>query len=218
MKIFLDSADLDEIRLVSEYGIIDGITTNPSLLASSGSTFATMVRALSASVKGHVSIEVVANDFTTMKQQGDKLLSIAENIVVKLPITWDGIKACEYFASKGAKVNMTLCFSLSQALLAAKAGAYYVSPFIGRLEDNGKDGAALVKDIRAAYDNGNLKTQILAASIRSSMHVEKAALSGADVVTLPRKIIAEMIQHDLTDAGLKKFNDDWQNSGKVFDL
>lgn len=214
MKIFLDSIDLTEIRKFNDYGIIDGITTNPTLMASVPMDFTEIISRLTTILKGDISIEVASNDYASMIIEGNKILEINNSLVIKLPLTWDGIKACNYFAKQNIKVNMTLCFSLNQALLAAKAGATYVSPFVGRLEDIGKDGIGLIADIRTAYNNYGIKTEILAASIRTLKHIEQVALCGADVVTVPAKVLSEMISHHLTDAGLKKFNEDWAKSGK----
>lgn len=214
MKIFLDSTDLAAIEKFAAYGIIDGITTNPSLMSASSLSFEEVVTKISSIIKGDISVEVVANDYEGMLREGAKILEIASGLVIKLPLTWDGIKACSYFAKQNIKVNMTLCFSVNQALLAAKAGAAYVSPFIGRLEDINEDGIGLIEDIRIAYNNYDFKTEILAASIRSLEHVQQVALCGADVATMPAKVLSEMINHPLTDAGLEKFNEDWAKSGK----
>lgn len=214
MKIFLDSVDLTEIERFYDYGIIDGITTNPTLMSSVSMDFTEVISKITAILKGDVSIEVASNDYASMIVEGNKILEINDSLVIKLPLTWDGIKACNYFAKQNIKVNMTLCFSLNQALLAAKAGATYVSPFVGRLEDIGKDGVGLIADIRTAYKHYGIKTEILAASIRTLKHIEQVALCGADVVTAPAKVLLEMISHPLTDVGLKKFNEDWARSGK----
>lgn len=215
MKIFLDSINLKEIQKYQEIGIVDGVTTNPSLMSKSKIEFSQMVGKLSELVKGDVSIEVVAENFEDMIIEGKKIinLSSSDNVVIKLPITWDGLKACKYFSEKNYKVNMTLCFSANQALLAAKCGATYVSPFIGRLNDVGADGAGLIKDIKNIYQNYKFKTEILAASIRSIDHVFESALFGADVVTITESILELLVKHQLTDAGLKKFATDWKNSG-----
>jgi transaldolase len=214
MKIFLDSIDVAKISKFVDYGIIDGITTNPTLMSSTPLSFKEIITELSLLLKGNISIEVVSNDFHEMIKEGNKILEIDNNLVIKLPITWDGIKACKYFSQQNIKVNMTLCFCLNQAILAASAGATYVSPFIGRLEDAGGDGIGLIANIRSVYNNYSIKTEILAASIRTLEHVEQVALNGANAVTLPIKILSEMINHQLTEVGLKKFNDDWMNSGK----
>lgn len=216
MKIFLDSVDVAEISKFVDYGIIDGITTNPTLMASTPMSFSEIITELALLLKGDISVEVVSNDFQSMIKEGNKILEIDSNLVIKLPITWSGIKACKYFSKQNIKVNMTLCFCLNQALLAAKAGATYVSPFVGRLEDIGDDGIGLISDIRSVYNNYLIKTEILAASIRTLDHVKQVALNGANAVTLPIKILSEMINHQLTEVGLKKFNDDWIKSGKKF--
>jgi len=213
MKIFLDSTNINDIRKYDSYGIIDGVTTNPSLIAEAGGSFAAIVSEICNAVKGDVSIEVASNDYEEMIKEGTKILDIAQNVVIKLPMTWDGIKACQYFSSREKKVNMTLCFSVNQALIAGKAGATYISPFIGRLEDAGEDGIGLICDIRNLYDQQAIKTEILAASIRTPEHVSEAALCGADIVTLPVKILSSLMDHPLTTVGLKKFNDDWAKSG-----
>lgn len=213
MKLFLDSVDRAEIKKYSDFGVIDGITTNPSLMASSDADFYKTISEICSIVEGDVSIEVVSNDLENMIKEGEKILEVANNIVIKLPVTWDGLQACRHFTNKGHKVNMTLCFSASQALLAAKCGATYISPFIGRLDDIGEDGMELIADIRAIYDNYKFKTQILAASIRTVEHVNEAAIYGADVATISTKIMAQLVSHPLTDKGLAQFNQDWAKSG-----
>ena len=213
MQLFLDSTNIDEIKKYNTYGIIDGITTNPSLIANSGMDFNKLTSEICASISGDVSIEVVSNDYESMIMEGKKIAAIAKNAVVKLPLTWEGIRACKYFSANKIKVNMTLCFSASQALLAAKAGAAYVSPFIGRLEDNGEDGISLIANIRSIYDNYGFTTKILAASIRNQEHIIEAAIHGADAVTVPAKVMATLLDHDLTKIGLEKFNQDWAKSG-----
>jgi transaldolase len=213
MEIFLDSVDLVEIKKYRIYNVVDGITTNPSLMANSKMDFYDTINSMCELINGDISVEVASNDFEEMVKEGNKILKIASNIVVKLPMTWDGLRACKYFRDSGAKVNMTLCFSPNQALLAAKSGATYISPFIGRLEDAGEDGIQLIADIRNIYNNYDFKTKILAASIRSKEHVFEAALCGADVVTVSAKILSQLIEHDLTSKGLEKFNQDWTKSG-----
>ncbi len=212
MEIFLDSVDLVEIKKYRIYNVVDGITTNPSLMANSKMDFYDTINSMCELINGDISVEVASNDFEEMVKEGNKILKIASNIVVKLPMTWDGLRACKYFRDSGAKVNMTLCFSPNQALLAAKSGATYISPFIGRLEDAGEDGIQLIADIRNIYNNYDFKTKILAASIRSTEHVFEAALCGADVVTVSAKILSQLIEHDLTSKGLEKFNQDWTKS------
>ena len=213
MEIFLDSVDLVEIKKYRTYNVVDGITTNPSLMANSKMDFYDTINSMCELINGDISVEVASNDFEEMVKEGNKILKIASNIIVKLPMTWDGLRACKYFRDSGAKVNMTLCFSPNQALLAAKSGATYISPFIGRLEDVGEDGIQLIADIRNIYNNYDFKTKILAASIRSTEHVFEAALCGADVVTVSAKILSQLIEHDLTSKGLEKFNQDWTKSG-----
>lgn len=215
MKIFLDTVDFKAIEEFASYGILDGVTTNPSLMSSSPMDFRKTVTKITSIVKGDVSVEVAANDYEGMIREGNRILDISSRLVIKLPITWDGIKACDYFARKNVKVNMTLCFNLSQAMLSARVGAYYVSPFIGRLEDIGEDGIDLIADIRTAYNLHGIGTEILAASIRKLHHVEEVIMCGAHVVTLPVQILSEMIKHPLTDRGLRKFNEDWAKSGKT---
>jgi len=214
MKIFLDSANIDEIREINDLGIIDGITTNPSLIAKNKYDFRSTIADICSLINADVSVEVIANDFKTMIIQANSLLEIADNVVIKLPITWDGLKACKQISKEGRKVNMTLCFSPNQALLAAKAGATYISPFIGRLDDIGQNGIELIRDIRQIYDNyDGLDTKILAASIRSPNHVYLSALYGADIATVSAKIIKQLLDHPLTSSGLEIFNKDWSESG-----
>jgi len=220
MQIFLDSADIKEIKEMNKLGIIDGVTTNPSLMSKTQnysllSTIYDICKAVGES--SDVSVQVIAEDFENMKNQGDEILNNEllkefSNIVVKFPMTWEGIKACRYFANKGKKVNMTLCFSVNQAIIAAKAGAYYISPFIGRLDDIGQSGVTLVNEIKQVYSNYSFKTKILAASIRSLEHVSQVALAGADVVTIPSKIIQKLLDHQLTSDGLEIFKKDWEHS------
>lgn len=214
MKIFLDSANIQEIVEINNLGIIDGVTTNPSLISKNKEDFQSTVVNICKAIKGDVSVEVASNDYENMIIEGDKILSLAKNIVIKLPITWDGIKACKYFVSKSKKVNMTLCFSVTQALIAAKAGATYVSPFIGRLDDIGQNGLDLISDIKIAYDHypETIKTKILGASLRNTNHVYHCLNLGIDVVTVSEKILKQLITHPLTDQGLETFNKDWRNS------
>lgn len=216
MEFFIDSIDVNEIRKYNSYGIIEGVTTNPSLMASTDSTFYETISEIIFNIIGDVSIEVISNDYEGMIKEGEKLIEISNNIVIKLPVTWDGIKACKYFSSRRKKTNLTLCFSANQALVAAKAGATYISPFVGRLDDIGKSGMNLISDIRTIYDNFNFETKILAASIRSLEHVTQVALCGADVITMPPKIIATLLDHNLTSSGLKNFNADWAKAGIKF--
>lgn len=205
MKFFVDTADVAAISDLYETGLIDGVTTNPALIAKSGRTFTEVVAEICSLVDGSVSAEVIATDHGTMLAEGRKLAAIAPNVTVKVPLTLDGLKTCRVLSHERTQVNVTLCFSTNQALLAAKCGAAFVSPFIGRLDDTGVDGMALIQDIRTIYDNYDFDTQILAASIRSSNHIRRCALSGADVVTAPPQILSALVQHPLTDAGLKAF-------------
>jgi transaldolase len=214
MKIFLDSANIKEIEEINNLGIIDGITTNPSLVAKNKYDFRSTISNICKIIRSDVSVEVTANDYENMIAQANSLMTIADNIVIKLPMTWDGLKACKQISSDGIKVNMTLCFSANQALLAAKARATYISPFIGRLDDIGQDGMMLIKDIRRIYDNykDDFQTKILAASIRSPNHVYLSALHGADIATISGKIIKQLLGHPLTTSGLEVFNKDWIES------
>lgn len=214
MQIFLDSAEPDLIAEHARTGLVDGVTTNPSLVAKAGGDFFDGLKAICAAVDGPVSAEVVATDADTMVSEGKKLRAVADNIVVKLPLTFDGLKACAALAEDGHPANVTLCFSVNQALLAAKAGAAFVSPFIGRLDDRGEDGLGLIQRIRQVYDEYGFETRILAASIRSLEHIEGSALAGADCATIPPKLFDAMIRHDLTDTGLEAFLADWKASGR----
>ena len=216
MKFFIDTADTSEIHDLVTTGLVDGVTTNPSLIAKSGRKFLDVVEEICTIVDGPDSAEVTATDYETMLKEGQKLAALAPNITVKVPLTRDGLRTCKSLSSAGTMVNVTLCFSSQQALLAAKAGATFISPFIGRLDDLGEDGMDLIKDIRAIYDNyPNLKTEILAASIRSSDHVRRAAIVGADISTLPPSVLDELVKHPLTDKGLKAFLDDWEKTGQT---
>ena len=214
MKLFLDSADPKEIVTLASTGLIDGVTTNPSLAAKSGQSLFDVLRAICDVVKGSVSAEVTATETSRMIEEGRKLAKIADNITVKVPLTWDGLKACRALSSDGLKVNVTLCFSPVQALLAAKSGATFISPFIGRIDDAGNDGMALIREIRHVYDNYGFSTAILAASIRSVTHVRDAALAGADVATMPPAIFRQLVSHPLTDKGLAAFLEDWKKTGQ----
>ena len=214
MKIFLDSSDIQEIKPLNKSNLIDGVTTNPSLLAKQSGNFKTILKAIASEVKGPISAEVTATKFDKMIIEANILRKIAKNIIIKIPLTDDGLLACNYLAKKKIKTNVTLCFSPSQAILAAKAGATYVSPFMGRLDDIGESGIELIRNIKTIYQNYNFKTQILAASIRSAEHVTEVAKIGADVVTLPPKIFKRLIKHELTDQGLEMFLSDWKKSGK----
>ena len=215
MKFFIDTANLDEIKEAVELGLIDGVTTNPSLVAKEGDIdFKEHIAAICKLVKGDVSAEVTALDTAGMLSEGRELAKIASNVVIKVPLTLDGLKACRTFRSEGTKVNVTLCFSAAQALLAAKAGASYISPFIGRLDDIGQNGMQLIQEIVEIYGNYQFETEVLAASIRHPMHIVDCALAGADVATIPFKIITQLVKHPLTDKGLEGFLSDWKKSGR----
>jgi transaldolase len=214
MKLFLDTADVAVIREMLPTGMVDGVTTNPTLIAKSGRVIAEVIAEICALVEGPISAEAVATDFETMVKEGDKLAGIAPNVVVKLPLTWDGLRAARAFSDKGIKTNVTLCFSVAQAMLAAKAGATFVSPFVGRLDDHGADGGELIEAIRVLYDTHGFETQILAASLRHPAHVEAAALAGADAATLPADTFKALIKHPLTDKGLDAFLADWGKTGQ----
>ena len=215
MKFFIDTANLDEIKEANELGMIDGVTTNPSLVAKEGNVdFKEHIAKICAIVEGDISAEVTALDTEGMLREGRELAKIADNVVIKVPLTLDGLKACRTFRAEGTKVNVTLCFSAAQALLAAKAGASYISPFIGRLDDIGQDGMDLIRDIVQIYDNYGFATEVLAASIRHPMHIVDCALAGADVATIPFKVITQLVKHPLTDKGLEGFLTDWKKSGR----
>ena len=205
MKIFLDTADAAEIREYAATGLVDGVTTNPSLAAKTGRDYGESLKEICSIVSGSVSAEVISTDFDGMMKEGKAVSKIAKNITIKVPSTWDGMKACRAFANDGLMVNVTLCFSPIQAMMAAKSGATFISPFIGRVDDIGEDGMGLIRDIRAIYDNYGFKTEILAASIRSVSHVREAALAGADVATIPVEIFKKLMSHPLTDKGLATF-------------
>lgn len=210
MKIFLDTANLQSIKSYNDMGLLDGITTNPSLLAKEGGDPLKAMEEITKIIKGDVSLEVVATDYAGMMDEGHRLKKYGANVVIKVPMTADGLKACKIFSSEGIPVNVTLVFSPNQAILAAKAGAKYVSPFIGRLDDVGQDGMGLIAEIKQIFQNYNFKTQILVASVRHPMHVVEAAKIGADVVTLPPDVLGKMLKHPLTDNGLKAFLADWE--------
>lgn len=215
MKFFIDTANIDEIKEANELGLIDGVTTNPSLVAKEGDVdFRQRIAEICEIVDGDVSAEVTALDTKGMLKQGRELAKIASNVVVKCPLTWDGLKATRTFREDGIKVNVTLCFSASQALLAAKAGASYISPFIGRLDDISEDGMQLIHDIVQIYENYDFETEVLAASIRHPRHIVECALAGVDVATVPFKVLNQLVQHPLTDKGLNAFLDDWKKSGR----
>ena len=214
MKIFIDSADLNEIKSLNDTGLIDGVTTNPSLIAKSGLNFIDAIEQICNIVGGPVSAEVTATDADTMILEGKKLSKIASNVVIKVPLTVDGLKACKNFSNENIKVNVTLCFSAAQAILAAKAGATYISPFIGRLDDIGADGINLISEIVDIYDLHDFKTEVLAASIRSVQDIVDSAKLGAHVATIPPKILQSMYGHPLTDKGLNAFLKDWEKTGQ----
>jgi transaldolase len=215
MKFFIDTANLDEIREANELGLIDGVTTNPSLISKEGNVdFNEHIAKICEMVNGDVSVEVTALDTEGMLKQGREFAKIAPNVVIKCPLTLDGLKATRIFSEEETKVNVTLCFSATQAILAAKAGASYISPFIGRLDDIGQNGMQLISDIVQIYDNYGFVTEILAASIRHPMHIVEAALLGADVATIPLKVIQQLVKHPLTDKGLDSFLSDWKKSGR----
>ena len=214
MKFFVDTADVQAIAELHDLGMVDGVTTNPSLILKSGRDILEVTREICAIVSGPVSSEVVALKAEDMIAEGRKLAAVAPNITVKVPLTWDGLKACKTLSQDGFMVNVTLCFSANQALVAAKAGATFISPFIGRLDDINMDGLELISDIRTIYDNYDFKTQILAASVRTPNHVTQCALIGADVITAPPAVIKGLANHPLTDKGLEQFNADWAKTGQ----
>ncbi|SFJ52894.1 fructose-6-phosphate aldolase [Aerobium aerolatum] len=214
MKFFVDTADVKEIRELNDLGLLDGVTTNPSLILKSGGNITEVTKEICSIVSGPVSAEVVATDYDGMMREAAVLSKIADNICIKLPLTLDGLKACKALTSDGRLVNVTLCFSATQALLAAKAGATFISPFIGRLDDMAIDGMDLIAEIRTIYDNFDFKTEILAASIRTVNHVKQAALIGADVATIPPATLKALVKHPLTDKGLQTFLADWAKTGQ----
>ncbi|WP_224825272.1 fructose-6-phosphate aldolase [Cognatishimia sp. MH4019] len=214
MKFFVDTAEIDAIAELNDLGMVDGVTTNPSLILKSGRDILEVTKEICDLVDGPVSAEVVATKADEMIAEGRKLAEIAENITVKLPLTWDGLKACKVLSGEGKMVNVTLCFSANQALIAAKAGATFISPFIGRLDDINIDGMDLIADIRTIYDNYGFETQILAASIRTVNHVLESARIGADVMTAPPEVIKKLAMHPLTDKGLETFLADWAKTGQ----
>jgi transaldolase len=215
MKFFADTADVAEIKDLAETGLLDGVTTNPSLVAKAGRDFKTVIAEICALVEGPVSAEVAALDHEGMVEEGRELARIAPNVTVKVPLTWEGLKACRTLTQGGTMVNVTLCFNANQALLAARAGATFVSPFIGRLDDIGLDGMELIEEIRTIYDNYDFSTQILAASIRNANHVKYAALAGAHVATIPPAVMKSLLKHPLTDKGIDMFLADWKKTGQT---
>jgi len=214
MKIFLDTANISAIKMYNDMGIVDGITTNPSLMAKEGGDPRKVMEEIVRIIKGDVSLEVLSMETNGMLEEGRRLRKYGNNVVVKCPLTPDGLKACKILTSEGIPVNVTLCFSVNQAILAAKAGAKYVSPFIGRLDDNGQDGMDLIREMHQVFQNYKFSTQILVASVRHPMHVVEAAKIGADVVTLPPDVLGKMLKHPLTDVGLKNFLLDWEKLKK----
>ncbi|QIG47944.1 fructose-6-phosphate aldolase [Nordella sp. HKS 07] len=215
MKFFVDTAEINEIKELAATGLLDGVTTNPSLIAKSGRDFKEVIAEICAAVEGPVSAEVTALDADGMVAEGKKLAKIAKNVAVKVPLTLDGLKACRTLTQAGTMVNVTLCFSANQALLAAKSGATFISPFIGRLDDINIDGMELIREIRQIYDNYDFGTEILAASIRTANHVKEAALIGADVATVPPAVLKGLIKHPLTDKGIESFLADWKKTGQA---
>lgn len=213
MKFFVDTADLDDIKEMEATGLLDGVTTNPSLIKKSGRNFIDVITEICAITDGPVSAETVAMDHKTMLEEGLKLAKIAKNVCIKVPLTLEGLKTCKALTDQGIMVNVTLCFSANQALLAAKAGATFISPFVGRLDDIGENGMDLIAEIRQIYDNYGFTTQILVASIRSDDHVRVSALIGADVATIPPSVMRGLAKHDLTDKGLDAFMADWAETG-----
>ena len=214
MKFFVDTAEIKDIKELNDLGLLDGVTTNPSLILKSGRNIAEVTKEICDIVEGPVSAEVAATEYSAMMKEAAVLAKIADNICIKLPLTFDGLKACKALRSDGHLVNVTLCFSAVQALLAAKAGATFISPFIGRLDDTGIDGMELIRDIRQIYDNYGYETEILAASIRTVNHVKDAALIGADVCTVPPATLKALVKHPLTDKGLEQFLADWAKTGQ----
>ena len=215
MKFFADTADIADIRALADSGLLDGVTTNPSLIKKSGRDFVEVVREIAGICPGPISAEVVAIDHGTMMREAEVLRKIADNIVIKVPLTPDGLKTCKALTDQGTMVNVTLCFSANQALLAAKAGASFISPFVGRHDDVGYPGMELIADIRLIYDNFDFRTEILVASVRSPIHIHDAAKIGADVITAPPAIIRQMFKHPLTDSGIAQFLKDWQSTGQT---
>ena len=214
MKIFLDSADISEIKSLYDTGLVDGVTTNPSLIAKSGRNILKTIAEICDIVEGSVSAEITATDFDTMLEEAHKLAAIAPNVTIKVPLTRDGLMTCRMLSNDGTDVNVTLCFTAGQALLAAKSGARFISPFVGRLDDIGKNGMGLIEEICSIYANYDFDTEVLVASVRSTQHVVDAALMGADVVTLPPKILTALYNHPLTDSGLDTFLKDWKKTGQ----
>lgn len=211
MKFFIDTADVREIRDAHELGLVDGVTTNPSLIAKSGRKFKDVIKEIASIVDGPISAEVISLDAPGMVKEAKDLVKIHKNIVIKLPMTPEGLKACKALTDKGIKTNVTLIFTPMQALLAAKAGATYVSPFVGRLDDISQDGMGIIEEIRTIFDNYGYTSEIIVASVRNPIHVLNSALIGADIATIPYSVMIQLAKHPLTDAGIKKFLEDWQN-------
>ncbi len=214
MKFFIDTAEIDEIRALMAFGLVDGVTTNPSLIAKSGRDMVETIKEICDLVDGPVSAEVTATDLDGMLAEADKLRKIADNVAIKVPLTEAGIQACKALSDEGTSVNVTLCFSAAQAILAAKAGAAFISPFVGRLDDIGQDGMSLIEEICEIYSNYDYDTEVLVASVRHPMHVVDAARMGAHVATVPAKVLMQMFKHPLTDKGLAAFLDDWKKTGQ----
>jgi transaldolase len=214
MQLFIDTADVGLLRELAQTGLVDGVTTNPSLIAAGGRNFIEVIGEICTFIEGPVSAEVSATEADQIIREGQRLAQIAPNVVVKVPLTFDGLKATREFSIQGIATNVTLCFSVTQALLAAKAGASFISPFIGRLDDYGAEGMDLIQEIRLVYDNYDFDTEILAASIRNAGHVRQAALAGADCATIPPKVFEELVKHPLTTKGLQQFTEDWAKTGQ----
>ena len=216
MKFFVDTAEIEEIKDLEATGLLDGVTTNPSLIQKSGRDFFEVIKEICTVVRGPVSAEVTATEADSMISEGKRLADIAPNVVVKVPLTWDGLKACSSLSRSGTMVNVTLCFSAAQALIAAKAGATFISPFVGRLDDIGQDGMLLIDEITTIYDNypTTLRTEVLVASIRDPIHIVEAAKLGADIATVPPQILKKLVKHPLTDNGLAAFLADWEKTGQ----
>jgi transaldolase len=214
MKFFVDTADIAEIKELADTGLLDGVTTNPSLIAKSGKQFIPLIKEICEIVSGPVSAEVAATDYETMRKEAEVLRKIADHVAVKVPLTPAGLKVCKELSDEGTMVNVTLCFSPAQALLAAKAGAAFISPFVGRLDDISNDGLTLIQDIVTIYDNYNFDTQVLVASVRSPMHIVESAKMGAHVATCPASVIKQLYKHPLTDKGLEAFVEDWKKTGQ----
>jgi len=217
MKFFIDSAEVSEIKKLNQFGMVDGVTTNPTLIAKSGRKFQEVIAEICQITDGPVSAEVASNDYDGMIREGEILSKIASNVCIKLPMTIDGLRACRYFTNKSIATNITLCFSSAQAIMAAKAGATFVSPFVGRLDDIGSNGLSLISEICQIYKNYNFKTQVLVASIRNPIHIIESAKIGAHVATIPAKVLEQLISHPLTAKGLEIFNQDWKNSQQVIE-